>query len=253
MRISKASRLTATIFVAFSCAQSDFFAAELFVLPTQNRAIFEPGGEDRYFTPTPGKEWPSGTFGCVRTDGWQIHEGLDIKHTKRDIRGEPLDPIYAAASGRVAYLNHNSGLSNYGKYIVLEHRIEGLTVYTTYAHLKEFAEALSTGDTVRQGQVIATMGRTTNTRQGISKDRGHLHFEISLRLNDRYSGWHSANLNGYRNDHGNWNGRNFVGIDPREVLMKQKSLGSKFSLLDLLSANVRNYAAFWCAIHDSPG
>jgi peptidoglycan LD-endopeptidase LytH len=163
-----------------------------------------------------------------------MHEGLDIKHTKTDIRGEPLDPVSAAAGGRVAYINHNTGLSNYGKYIVLEHRIEGLAVFTTYAHLKEFAPDLRTGETVRQGQVIATMGRTTNTRQAISKDRAHLHFEISLRLNDRYASWHSANLKGYRNDHGNWNGRNFVGIDPRELFLKQRSQGAKFSLLDFV-------------------
>jgi peptidoglycan LD-endopeptidase LytH len=208
------------------------FGAEIFVLPTPNRAIFEPGREDRYFAPTPGKDWRSGTFGCVRTDGWQMHEGLDIKHTKTDIRGEALDPIYAAAAGRVAYINHNTGLSNYGKYLVLEHRIEGLTVYTTYAHLKEFATGLSTGDTVRQGQVIATMGRTSNTRQAISKDRAHLHFEISLRLNERYANWHAAHMKGYRNDHGNWHGRNFVGVDPREVLLKQKS--GAFSLLEFV-------------------
>lgn len=233
----KTRLLTVSIFVACSFGApggSHACGAEMFVLPTPNRAIFEPGGEDRYFTPTPGKDWRSGTFGCVRTDGWQMHEGLDIKHTKTDIRGEALDPIHAAVAGRVAYINHNIGLSNYGKYVVLEHRLEGLTFYTTYAHLKEFAAELSTGDQVRQGQVIATMGRSSNTRQAISKDRAHLHFEISLRLNDRYSSWHSAHMKGYRNDHGNWNGRNFAGIDPREVLLKQKSLGSKFSLLEFL-------------------
>ena len=206
--------------------------AQTFVLPTPNKAIFTPGAEADYFTPTPGRTWVSGTFGCVRSEGWQMHEGLDIKHTKRDIRGEPMDAIYAAADGRVAYINHNSGLSNYGKYIVVEHRIEGILVYTTYAHLSAFAEGLSTGDNVRRGQTIATMGRTTNTRSPITKDRAHLHFEITVRLNDRYSSWHSATLKGQRNDHGNWNGRNFVGVDPREVFMEQRRLGAKFNFLD---------------------
>lgn len=226
--------LTAFIVLSSSFLSFPALAAELFALPTSNRAIFERGAEHRYFAPTPGKDWPSGTFGCVRSDGWQMHEGLDIKHTRTDIRGEPLDKVSASASGRVAYMNHNTGLSNYGKYIVLEHHIEGLRVYTTYAHLKEFAEGLRTGDTVRQGEVIATMGRTTNTRQAISKDRAHLHFEICLRLNDHYAAWHSARLKGYRNDHGNWNGRNFAGIDPRELFLKQKAQGPKFSLLDFV-------------------
>ncbi len=229
---SVSSTTKSFIFTCSFAVSSTLITAEVFVLPTPNRAIFEPGAEARYFVPTPGRTWESGTFGCVRSDGWQMHEGLDIKHTKTDIRGEALDPIYAAAAGRVAYINHNTGLSNYGKYVVLEHRIQGLTIFTTYAHLKGFADGLSTGDQVRQGQVIATMGRTSNTRQAISKDRAHLHFEICLRLNSRYAGWHSENMKGYRNDHGNWNGRNFIGIDPRQVLLSQRSLGSNFSLLE---------------------
>ncbi|GIT05772.1 MAG: hypothetical protein CM1200mP29_11830 [Verrucomicrobiota bacterium] len=36
-----------------------------------------PGNEIDYFTPTVGRAWPSGTFGCVRSGGWQMHEGLD--------------------------------------------------------------------------------------------------------------------------------------------------------------------------------
>jgi peptidoglycan LD-endopeptidase LytH len=223
-----------SIFLLTPGAQVAVCAGDIFVLPTPNRAIFSPGEEEKYFAPTPGRTWTSGTFGCVRSEGFQMHEGLDIKHTRTDKRGEPTDPIFAAADGRVAYINANSGLSNYGKYIVLEHRIEGIPVYTTYAHLSEFAEGLSAGDTVRAGQTIATMGRTSNTRQGITKDRAHLHFEITVRLNDRYAAWHAATLKGQRNDHGNWNGRNFVGVDPREVLLAQQKLGRKFSFLELV-------------------
>lgn len=204
------------------------------MLPTPNQAIFKKGAEADYFVPTPGRTWQSGTFGCVRSEGYQMHEGLDIKHTKRDIRGEALDPIFAAANGRVVYINSNSGLSNYGKYMVIEHKIEGLTVFTTYAHLKEFAPEVGEGDTVRRGQRIAMMGRTTNTRTPISKERAHLHFEIGFRVNERYANWHTAKMKGYRNDHGNWNGRNFVGIDPKEVFLEQRKLGSKFSLAELV-------------------
>lgn len=215
-------------------AQSALLAAHVFVLPTPNRAILTPGAEADYFVPTPGRTWTSGTFGCVRSEGFQMHEGLDIKYTKRDIRSEPLDPIYAAADGRVAYINSNTGLSNYGKYLVLEHSIQGIPVFTTYAHLSAFAAGLSVGDRVRKGQTIATMGRSSNTRQAITKDRAHLHFEITVRLNDRYSSWHNAHMKGYRNDHGNWNGRNFIGVDPRAVFLAQEKLGSKFNFLDFL-------------------
>jgi hypothetical protein len=208
--------------------------AEIFILPTPNRALFKQGAEEEYFVPTPGKPWTSGTFGCVRSEGHQLHEGLDIKHTKTDRRGEPADPIYASAAGKVVYLNPTPGLSNYGKYIILQHEIEGLPIFTTYAHLSQFAAGLSVGDTVKQGQVIATMGRTTNTRQPITKDRGHLHFEIGLRMNDRFAAWHTAKLPEERNDHGNWNGRNISGLDPRLILLEQERLGSKFSLLEFI-------------------
>ena len=101
-------------------------AAQPFRLPTANVAIFEPGGEDRYFVGTVGKPWMSGTFGCVRTEGWQMHEGLDIRCLQRDRRGEPVDPVLAAVDGTVAYFNAKPGLSNYGKYVILRHQIEGL-------------------------------------------------------------------------------------------------------------------------------
>src|SRR5512138_140010 len=80
-------------------------AGEAFLLPTSNRALFEPGGEERYFVGTAGRTWVSGTFGCVRSEGWQMHEGLDIRATSRDKRGVPMDPVMATADGTVAYVS----------------------------------------------------------------------------------------------------------------------------------------------------
>src|SRR4249920_2888795 len=88
--------------------------AQPFHLPTANRALFEPGGEERFFVGTVGKPWMSGTFGCVRSEGWQIHEGLDIRCLQRDKHGEPTDPVMATADGEVAYMNRKPSLSNYG-------------------------------------------------------------------------------------------------------------------------------------------
>jgi murein DD-endopeptidase MepM/ murein hydrolase activator NlpD len=223
--------LSPLVIVALSAALA---RAEMFVLPTANRALFKPGAEEEYFVPTPGKTWTSGTFGCVRTDGHQLHEGLDIKCTKRDRRGEPADPVYAAAGGKVAYLNPTAGLSNYGKYVILQHELEGVPIYTIYAHLSAFASGLNVGDAVKQGQEIATMGRTSNTHQPITKDRAHVHFEIDLKMNERFAAWHTAKLPGERNDHGNWNGKNLAGLDPRLILLDEQRLGSKFSLLDFI-------------------
>ncbi|MGO8926736.1 MAG: hypothetical protein ACLQU3_07600 [Limisphaerales bacterium] len=43
--------------------------AQTFQLPTANHALFEKGGEERFFVSTAGKTWTTGTFGCVRTGG----------------------------------------------------------------------------------------------------------------------------------------------------------------------------------------
>lgn len=201
------------------------------LLPTPNRALFAPGAEEKFFAPTPGKTWTAGTFGCVRSDGHQLHEGIDILWTRRDKRGEPTDPVSAAAEGSVAYVNRKAGLSNYGNYVILRHRLDGLEFCTLYAHLASIREGLDKGDVVKAGEVLGVLGRTTNTKTRIAAERAHLHFEIAVVASERYATWHEANLKGLRNDHGNWNGRNLLGLDPRAVFLRQRADGDKFSLV----------------------
>lgn len=215
---------------------TSFSLAQPFQLPTANRALFEPGGEERFFVGTVGRPWTSGEFGCVRSGGQQLHEGLDIRCVQRDRKGEPIDPVNASAAGTVAYINRKSGLSNYGNYIVLRHSVDGFEVYTLYAHLSEVRSGLKAGDRVNAGERIGTLGRTSNTRQAISKDRAHLHFEIDLVVNDRYAQWHQKRLTGMRNDHGNFNGRNLLGIDPEAVFREQARLGKAFDFGAFLRA-----------------
>ena len=166
--------------------------AEPFHLPTANRALFERGHEEKFFVGTAGKPWTSGAFGCVRTEGWQMHEGLDIRCLQRDHRGEPIDPVLATAEGAVAYINTHPGLSNYGNYIVLRHQIEGLEIFSLYAHLREVRAGLRIGQAIKTGEQIAVMGRTSNTRQAISRDRAHVHFELNFLVNERFADWHRS-------------------------------------------------------------
>jgi murein DD-endopeptidase MepM/ murein hydrolase activator NlpD len=142
----------------------------------------------------------------------------------------------ASADGTVAYINRKAALSNYGIYILLRHRIEGLDVYTTYAHLGEAREDLRPGTPVKAGELIGIMGRTANTAEGISKDRAHLHFEIGLLVNEQFAGWHRKHLRGQRNDHGDWNGQALRGLDPRHILLQQHRDGTNFSL----TGHIRN-------------
>jgi len=210
--------------------------AQPFQLPTANRALFEKGAEERFFVGTTGKPWTSGMFGCVRSEGWQLHEGLDIRCLKRDKRGEPIDPVMASCDGTVAYINKRVSASNYGKYVVVRHIIEGMEVFTLYAHLSDFAAGLAPGKPVRAGEVIATMGRTSNTRERISQERAHVHFEINLFVSDRFSTWYKKEHPKQPDDHGIWNGMNFLGIDPRLVLLEQQGQGGKFSLLKFVQS-----------------
>src|ERR1051325_3841498 len=127
--------------------------AQMFILPTPNRALIADGAlSEKYLVGTTGKPWQSGGYGCVRSEGFKMHEGLDIRCTQRDKRGEPIDPVVASAAGTVAYINNKPGLSNYGRYIVIRHNIEGLEICTLYAHLSEIQDGLAIGQTVKQGQ-----------------------------------------------------------------------------------------------------
>ena len=80
------------------------------------------------------------------------------------------------------------------------------------------------------------MGRTANTHEGISKERAHVHFELNLFVNDRFADWYRATYPGQRNDHGNWNGQNLNGIDPRLVLLEEHQMGTNFSLVKYISS-----------------
>jgi peptidoglycan LD-endopeptidase LytH len=214
--------------VALACA------LEPFRLPTANRALFEPGQQDKFFVGTVGKSWESGCFGCVRSDGWQMHEGLDIRCLQRDKRGEPIDSVMAVADGTVAYINKRPSLSNYGNYVVLKHRLNDVEIYSLYAHLREVQSSLKVGQVVTGGQAIATMGRTSNTREGISKDRAHVHLEFNFLINERFAAWYKKSSPGQRNDHGMWNGQNMLGIDPKLVFLAERDQGSKFNLVNFL-------------------
>ena len=211
-----------------------FATAQPFHLPTANHALFEQGGEEKFFVGTAGKPWTTGAFGCVRSDGRQLHEGLDIRCLQRDQRGEPTDPVMATADGTVAYISRRPALSNYGTYLVLRHQVEGLEIYSLYAHLREIRRDLKIGQPVKAGEVIAVMGRTANTAEGISKERAHVHFELNLLVNDRFAAWHKRTFPGQRNDHGNWNGQNLLGLDPRLILLEEREQGAKFSLLNFI-------------------
>jgi murein DD-endopeptidase MepM/ murein hydrolase activator NlpD len=200
-----------------------------FQFPTANHYLYTPGAEAKFFAPTePDKPWTSGGFGCVRDYGHRMHAGLDILHLQTNRRGEPTDPVMATADGTVVYFSIRPSLSNFGNYIVIRHMIQGMEAYSLYAHLSAIQLGLQVGSQVKAGQVIATMGRTSNA-EVIGQWRAHVHFQINLLLNDNFAAWFKRYAPpGEVNYHGEWNGHNLAALDPREILLRERD--GKFDL-----------------------
>ena len=197
-----------------------------FSFPTENRTLLHSGEETKFFAPTgPGRPWSSGAFGCVRNTRTRIHEGIDIRALHRDGHNEPTDLVQATRSGMVMHINANAAASNYGKYIALSHSVENLQAYSLYAHLSKIADGLKVGQSVTSGDTLGILGRTTNTKDIISKDRAHLHFEIGLQINTQFESWFKHWYRGGKNHHGAWNGINLLGLDAADIL-QQDTTGS---------------------------
>lgn len=199
---------TAALFLV--AAFSPAFALQGLVWPTPNRAFLEGQPLDKFIQPTASGEVVSGTFGCVRNDATRVHQGIDLFPLKRDAKGEPADPIFAVYPGTVVYTSSRPAYSSLGRYIIIEHQVDGVTFNTLYAHLAKVE--VSVGQTVAAGTRIALMGHSAS--DGIPAERAHLHLEFSLRLSDDFQTWFRRQKFGSPNYHGNFNGFNFSRWDP---------------------------------------
>jgi murein DD-endopeptidase MepM/ murein hydrolase activator NlpD len=88
----------------------------------------------------------------------RFHNGIDIANSIGT-------PVRASMAGRVVHIESQVG--NYGKFIIIQH---ARGFQTLYAHLDSFA--VSVGQYVNQGQLIARMGNTGRSTGP------HLHFSI---------------------------------------------------------------------------
>lgn len=101
-----------------------------------------------------------------------------VYHLAIDIIGSS-DDVYATADGTVV----GSGWNNAnGNYVVIQHNLNGKTIYSFYAHLA--SRTVSRGTSVSKGQKIGVVGNTGNSRGK------HLHFAITDTLwNGSYYGY----------------------------------------------------------------
>ncbi len=191
-------------------------------LPTDNHALFSGHYSEFYqfiernLHGAISYPWEGGQYGFVRdpvatAEGavyTRFHEGMDIRPLHRDARGEPLDEVRAIADGKVVYVSRAAGTSNYGRYVVVEHRWGGCSYYSLYAHLNTIA--VEPGAVVKQGDKLAVLG---HTGEGINRERAHVHVELNLLLNDHFEQWHDTFFKNERNRHGIYNGINLTGLD----------------------------------------
>jgi murein DD-endopeptidase MepM/ murein hydrolase activator NlpD len=105
--------------------------------------------------------WPvQGTIVSPYGQRWgRLHSGIDIA-------APAGTPIAAAASGRVVYAGSMSG---YGLIVVIQH---AGGIATAYAH--NSSNAVSVGQSVAQGQTIASVGCTGHCYGD------HVHFEVRV-------------------------------------------------------------------------
>lgn len=124
----------------------------VFTLPCEGFTITNPYG--MWFNPF--------------VDGVVLHRGLDMQPAHHA-------EIMAVYDGTIIKANHYGG-DGYGNCVEIEHELDGVKIYTFYAHLSEVH--VNVGDEVEQGDVIGLEGGAeTDPTPGDSTGH-HLHFEV---------------------------------------------------------------------------
>jgi murein DD-endopeptidase MepM/ murein hydrolase activator NlpD len=249
--------MSTRFFIALLACIAPLHAA-LFDWPTENKALLDGRPEDFYmyvdrnFEGVETKPWEGGSYGYVRGPqrmGAEVvynslHEGIDIAPMRREASGNPLDDVKSCAAGTVVHTSHEAGASNYGRYVVIRHLIEGSPIYTLYAHLASIQ--VKSGEQLAQGALI---GRLGYTGAGINRERAHLHLEIAVLLNEDFEGWYHRYFSGSPNKHGIYHGYNLVGLDPSPILL-ESAKNPAFSLKQHI---LNQEPAYQITIPDSPG
>lgn len=119
------------------------------------------------------------TFDQARTEG-RVHDAIDIM-------APAGTSVLAATDGKILKLFQ----SERGGTTIYQLSMDEKTVYY-YAHLQGYANGLTEGAMVRQGDVIAYVGDTGNAGAG----NYHLHFSIAA-ISDPKRYWEGTNINPY--------------------------------------------------------
>ncbi|MES2425508.1 MAG: peptidoglycan DD-metalloendopeptidase family protein [Bacteroidota bacterium] len=96
-------------------------------------------------------------------------------HLGVDIWADAGTPVYTPLDSVIHSFRDNDNFGDYGPTIILQHDLDGLTLYSLYGHLsRESLRGLSAGQPISKNQQIATLGNV--------KENGHwpphLHFQL---------------------------------------------------------------------------
>lgn len=119
------------------------------------------------------------TFSASRSEG-RTHDAIDIMAPSET-------PVLAAADGQIQKLWQ----SERGGITIYQLSADQKLIFY-YAHLARYADGLTEGKQVRQGDVIAYVGDTGNAGAG----NYHLHFSIAV-VSDPKRYWEGTNINPY--------------------------------------------------------
>ena len=119
------------------------------------------------------------TFSASRSEG-RTHDAIDIMAAAET-------PVLAASDGQIQKLFQ----SERGGITIYQLTADQKLIFY-YAHLARYADGLTEGKQVRQGEVIAYVGDTGNAGAG----NYHLHFSIAV-VSDPKRYWEGTNINPY--------------------------------------------------------
>ncbi len=113
---------------------------------------------------------------------WPVEGGIlrpyaSNQHRGIDIEAEEGTPVVAVAAGKIIYARYIEGSSSSLDHTVSIQHNEG-DLRTTYLQVKDLR--IRTGDEVKQGQVIAVVGKSSDS----VTEANHLHFGVKLGRSD---------------------------------------------------------------------
>jgi peptidoglycan LD-endopeptidase LytH len=115
--------------------------------------------------------------------------GPRLLHLGVDIWGNAGTPVYSPLAGMVHSFKDNDNFGDYGPTIILEHNIDGLTVFSLFGHLsRENLQGLSVGMHIQTSQKIGTLGPIEENGNWPP----HLHFQLMFDMEGNWGDYPGA-------------------------------------------------------------